>query len=151
MSNAKPTILSVEDNRDTQQLIQRLLERAGYEVLIAEHGLRAMDMLVTEELRPDLILLDILMQEIDGYDFCAKLGITPTRMAQYIADFLTFPYQASVDPKDVQLGILPAPFCRKNNVAAVKSGEDKTSFVLSNPFNLELMDHLNTFVGQDEI
>src|SRR5438105_12280175 len=72
-STKQPVILSVEDNRDTQQLIQRLLERAGYEVLMAEHGVRAMEMLVTQEIRPDLILLDIMMPEMNGYDFCAKL------------------------------------------------------------------------------
>src|SRR4051812_35348974 len=74
MTNSdRPLIMSVEDNRDTQQLIERLLVKAGYDVIIADNGVMGLEMLITQNQRPDLILLDIMMPEMNGYDFCAKL------------------------------------------------------------------------------
>src|SRR5687768_11933580 len=72
-SSDRPLIMSVEDNRDTQQLIERLLGKAGYDVIIGDNGVMGLELLINHNRRPDLILLDIMMPEMNGYEFCAKL------------------------------------------------------------------------------
>lgn len=58
-------ILIVEDNVDNFQLVRFLLERAGYEVLSAANGREGIAMAKQE--RPDLILMDLSMPEMDGW------------------------------------------------------------------------------------
>ncbi len=64
MQTAK-TILYVEDNLDNRTLVRRLLQASGYNVLEAANAAEALDLLNTH--RPDLILMDINMPDIDGY------------------------------------------------------------------------------------
>jgi two-component system cell cycle response regulator DivK len=59
-----PTILIVEDSRDTRTVIRLELERWGYKVIEAENGREAIE--ITEQLCPDLILMDLNMPEVDG-------------------------------------------------------------------------------------
>ena len=59
-------ILVVEDDRDISALIQIALKQAGYEVYSAFDGAAGADMVEKE--RFDLILLDIMLPEIDGYE-----------------------------------------------------------------------------------
>ncbi|HSP06991.1 MAG TPA: ATPase, T2SS/T4P/T4SS family [Acidobacteriota bacterium] len=255
----RPLIMSVEDNRDTQQLIERLLTKAGYDVIVADNGVIGLEMLIVQSHRPDLILLDIMMPEMNGYEFCAKLqenenlsyipvvfltalgeeqdkskafavgavdyltkpifknrllevvekqmqtnskwkqlqeqskriratdylnfkqflfdelslssekreklasvpaaqlyaviselGITSAQLARHIADHLNLNYLPDLAAADVQLGVLPAPFCKTNSIVAIKNDTGQNQFVLSNPFNLELLDHLNTLTGQQQ-
>lgn len=72
-----------------------------------------------------------------------KIGITTRQMAQYIADFLKLPYTSHIDPERIALGTLPAPFCRMNCVVAIKRESGKRAFVLSDPFNIELIDTID--------
>ncbi len=65
------SILVVEDSQINQRVLKRLLEKEGHEVRTALHGKEAL-LLVAEE-RPDLILLDILMPEMDGLELCRLL------------------------------------------------------------------------------
>ena len=58
-------IMAVDDEPDTVDLITLVLENAGYEVLPAYSGRDALDML--KDTKPDLILLDIMMEDIDGW------------------------------------------------------------------------------------
>lgn len=60
------TVLIVEDNEINQMLIATLLKKRGYRVIIADNGKIALKMLEKEEV--DLILMDIMMPEMDGYD-----------------------------------------------------------------------------------
>ena len=258
-NSSRPLVMSVEDNRDTQQLIERLLTKAGFDVIIADNGLIGLEMLIVQNQRPDLILLDIMMPEMNGYEFCAKLqenenlsyipvvfltalgeeqdkskafavgavdyltkpifknrllevvekqmqtnskwkqlqeqskkiratdylnfkqylfdelsltsekrdrlatipiaqiyaavselGITTAQLAKHIADHLNLTYMPDLTTADVQLGVLPAPFCKTNSVVAIKNEAGHNQFVLSNPFNLELLDHLTTLTGQQQ-
>ncbi|MCX8024394.1 MAG: response regulator [Thermanaerothrix sp.] len=64
MQTAK-TILYVEDNLDNRTLVRRLLQANGYNVLEAANAAEALNLLNTH--RPDLILMDINMPDIDGY------------------------------------------------------------------------------------
>jgi CheY-like chemotaxis protein len=63
-----PTILVVEDDRDTRTLVADLLREEGYRVATAENGRLALDRLRQGE-RPTLILLDLRMPVVDGWTF----------------------------------------------------------------------------------
>jgi len=68
-------ILVVDDEPDIAQLIRRYLERAGYEVLVAHGGADALDVAQVE--RPDLITLDIVLPDMDGFTVLERLGSQP--------------------------------------------------------------------------
>lgn len=67
----KPRVLIVEDNVDNFELVRFLLERAGYQVLSAANGLEGLDAAKRE--RPDLILMDLSMPEMDGWNATSHL------------------------------------------------------------------------------
>ena len=64
-------ILYIEDNPDNMTLVKRALESRGYTQLHAPNGLSGVSMAETEEL--DLILLDINLPDIDGYEVARRL------------------------------------------------------------------------------
>jgi CheY-like chemotaxis protein len=69
------TILAIDDNRDFLRLIELMLTKAGYEVLLAESALKASQLL--EERVPDAILLDIMMPVRNGLEFLENLRWDP--------------------------------------------------------------------------
>ena len=69
-------ILLVEDDETTRAVIQHALERDGWSVTQAEHGRVALARMA--ESRPDAILLDLMMPEMDGFEFLAELRRQPT-------------------------------------------------------------------------
>ncbi len=64
-------ILYVEDNPDNMQLVQRVIAALGHQFLWAADGLTGVSMAESE--RPDLILLDINLPDIDGYEVARRL------------------------------------------------------------------------------
>ncbi len=70
-------VLVVEDDADTRELLRRLLEREGFAVVEAETGRVALDRV--REQPPGLILLDLMMPEMDGFEFLAELRQTGGR------------------------------------------------------------------------
>ncbi len=68
-------ILYIEDNPDNRLLIRRVLQAEGYEVLEAIDGQSGMQR--AAEIQPDLILMDINLPEIDGYEVTARLKQLP--------------------------------------------------------------------------
>ncbi|MBM0743381.1 hybrid sensor histidine kinase/response regulator [Phormidium sp. CLA17] len=64
-------ILVVDDSADNRFLIQTTLEYGGYEVALAENGKTALEKV--EELLPDLILLDVMMPGMDGYEVTRRI------------------------------------------------------------------------------
>jgi two-component system alkaline phosphatase synthesis response regulator PhoP len=66
----KEKILIVDDENDIIEFLQYNLEQRGYEVITANNGKGAIEKL-TED--PDLIVLDIMMPEMDGYEVCKKI------------------------------------------------------------------------------
>lgn len=251
MSDAKPLILSVEDDEMMSLLIERALTGAGYRVETAADGARALEKLAA--VRPDLILTDVMLPGMDGYELCARLqadpelalipvifltaldspqdkaralacgavdflakpfakdallsevrkhaftkgrwsalkdglvaaawaprpgrleafhrhlfesldasaekravppeaaldlyaiaphlGLTPAQVAQKAAEFAGKAYLASVNPESIQLGVLPAAFCRSNRVIAVEDRQGR-AYVVSDPFDRELSELL---------
>jgi two-component system cell cycle response regulator DivK len=71
MARMANKILYVEDNPDNMTLVKRALEARGYEFLWAANGLAGVQMAETQE--PDLILLDINLPDIDGYEVARRL------------------------------------------------------------------------------
>ncbi len=65
------TILIVDDKPGVRQLIGDYLSEQGYQILEAANGAEALDLV--EQKRPDLILLDVMMPKLDGYQVMAKL------------------------------------------------------------------------------
>ncbi len=71
-ANALPAlVLVVDDDLDVLQALEALLGDAGYDVMVAESGENALRVIST--VRPDLLLLDVSMREVDGYEVCATL------------------------------------------------------------------------------
>ena len=69
------TILYVEDNISNRVLVRRILAADGYEVIEAENAQHTLD--IIEGLNPDLILMDINMPDMDGYNLTGKLKEIP--------------------------------------------------------------------------
>jgi two-component system, sensor histidine kinase and response regulator len=68
---AAPSILVVDDQPINVQLLKRKLEREGIRVVPAYNGLEALELIRKE--RPDLILLDVMMPDMDGIEVCQRL------------------------------------------------------------------------------
>jgi two-component system cell cycle response regulator DivK len=64
-------VLYIEDNPDNMMLVQRALESRGYRLLKAVNGLSGVEMAEREDV--DLILLDINLPDIDGYEVARRL------------------------------------------------------------------------------
>ncbi|RYZ35040.1 MAG: response regulator, partial [Myxococcaceae bacterium] len=108
------TVLNVNDDDANRYLVNRILEMSGYHVLEAATGMAAL--LMAEKHRPDVIVLDVKLPDISGYEVCARLRanaatsaiavmhtsatfITPDKKVQGLeggADaYLTQPYEPS--------------------------------------------------------
>ncbi len=79
MSDSKPAstdrLLLVDDNPNNLQVLFGALEQEGYELLIAQSGEEALR--IAQDARPQLILLDINMPGMDGYQTCEALKSDP--------------------------------------------------------------------------
>lgn len=71
----KRTIVVVDDDRDIRMILRANLEDEGYAVLEAGGGREALE--IIKESDPDLVVLDIMMPEVDGYDVLQELRSTP--------------------------------------------------------------------------
>ena len=257
----RPVIVSIDDDQDFLNLIQRLLGNKEYQVITADNGQDGLK--IIKEKKPNLILLDIQMKDIDGYQICtqlqadeetalipvifvtvledeqdkakafavgavdylvkplqkeallqkvrkhvvtdmrwksqpkkpipwhkriqpgdfikfkefifsqlklkpedkyqyaktppaniytlaAEMGVSENKMAQYIAEYLQLPYLSTINPENVQLGVLPTLFCKSNHVVAVTDTSGEKAFIITNPFDWDRLDNLNRFAGLDE-
>lgn len=70
------TILYIEDNPDNRMLVRRVLEAEGYQVVEAEDGLEGIECL--QSTIPDLVLMDINLPEMSGYEVTARLKQMPS-------------------------------------------------------------------------
>jgi chemosensory pili system protein ChpA (sensor histidine kinase/response regulator) len=70
-----PTVMVVDDSVTVRKVTQRLLQREGYEVMLAKDGLDALRQL--EERQPEVMLLDIEMPRMDGFDLTRNLRADP--------------------------------------------------------------------------
>lgn len=96
------------------------------------------------KLAPEKIEKWELIKTFNIYSICKVLEFSSSELAQSLAEFSKLPYCSYINPEKIELGKLPAPFCRKNNIVAVKDDSGHDLFILSDPFNYELSDLLRS-------
>lgn len=94
------TILVVDDEEDIRFVLGQMLKREGYEVLSAGSGEEALEML--KKTRPDLILLDVMMPGLDGWETCARI-------------------RSQEDTKDITVAMLTAKTSDEDKIRALES------------------------------
>ena len=72
---SKAKIMVVEDNIDETKLIKMALEPEGYEVVTAMNGKEAKEKI--GDAKPNFVILDVMMPEMDGFHFCSWLRSNP--------------------------------------------------------------------------
>ena len=93
----KKKVLVVDDERDIVELLRYNLSREGYDVIVAYNGKEALEKAAS---RPDLVILDVMMPLLDGFETCKRLKSDPP-MSQIPVIFLT----ASSSEVDEVLGL----------------------------------------------
>jgi CheY-like chemotaxis protein len=116
----KPLILVVEDHEFAREALATLLQTMGYQTLDAANGKDALAMLA-KGVRPDLILLDLMMPVMDGWEFMQRqrkdwrLCTIPTIVVTGVA---------SHDPRCLEMPIvrfLPKPYSAEQLLAAIEA------------------------------
>ncbi|MEW6751274.1 MAG: SpoIIE family protein phosphatase [Candidatus Latescibacterota bacterium] len=114
-------ILIVDDNTTNLRLLAEVLEGRGHAVLAATRGSRALEIAATA--RPDLVLLDLMMPEMDGYEVCRRLKAEP-QTASIPVIFIT----ANDQPEAVVAGFaagavdyIPKPFRQQEVLARAQA------------------------------
>jgi len=74
-TSVKKRVLVVDDNRDSAKTLAMLLKMTGYETQTADDGASAIES--TTSFKPEIILLDIGLPDMSGYDVCKKLREQP--------------------------------------------------------------------------
>ena len=119
--SAHKKILIVEDEKDILQLVKLYLEKEGYRTVTASTGSEGLAQVRAE--KPDLIVLDLMLPEIDGLEICKRLRSAPdTAMLPII--MLTAKAEESDTIIGLELGAddyVTKPFSPKTLVARVKA------------------------------
>jgi DNA-binding response OmpR family regulator len=113
-------ILIVDDEPSIVVPIQFLMEQQGYNVMVAENGESALDIIY--KYKPDLILLDIMLPRIDGYEVCEIVRLDP-RYRDIKIIFLTAKGREVEIAKGLALGAdayITKPFSNTELVSKVK-------------------------------
>lgn len=114
------TILSVDDERDVTELVRFHLGHAGYDVLTAGSGREALASIHAR--RPDLLLLDLMLPDIDGFGICEILRRDPATASLPV---IVVSAWATNDARNVALDLgaldyVTKPFSPRELVAKVK-------------------------------
>ncbi|MEG4029309.1 MULTISPECIES: response regulator [unclassified Microcoleus] len=120
LSFSKNTILIVDDNPTNLGVIFNVLDEAGLEVLVAQEGESALQKI--EYVTPDLILLDIMMPGIDGFETCSRLKSNPSTSEIPII-FMTALGNTDQKVKGLSLGAvdyITKPFQKEEVLARIK-------------------------------
>jgi two-component system, sensor histidine kinase and response regulator len=115
-------ILAVDDTRDNLILVQTILESEGYEIDLVEDGLTALQHI--EQSPPDLILLDVMMPGIDGYEVTRRIRNNPKLNSTYIPILLITAFHQSSVVEGLDAGaddFIRKPFDTDELLARVRS------------------------------
>lgn len=117
---SKARILVVEDNMDNYELVRFVLERAGYDVFLAVNGRDGVD--AARAQKPNLILMDLGMPEMDGWIAIEKLKADDVTKAipLYALTAHTLPHDRKKAVKAGCDGFVPKPIHMKNFVDVVE-------------------------------
>ena len=119
VDSATPVVLLVDDNTLNLQMLHQTLQGQGYRLLSAKSGEDALR--IAQQALPDLILLDIMMPGIDGYETCARLKANESTQNTVII-FLTALYDTKEKVRGLSLGavdFITKPFDPDEVVARV--------------------------------
>lgn len=151
-----PTVLVVDDNTNNLKIVALTLRELNFKIVIATNGKDALDLV--ERTKPDLILLDVMMPEMDGFEVCDILKSKPEYQNLPII-FLTAVGEKSKIVKGFELGgvdYITKPFNKEELIIRIKTHLElkftrdelqKTSDHLSE-LN-ELKDRMFSVIGHD--
>ena len=113
-------ILIADDSRTIRALVRKTLTAAGFDVTLACDGREAVQLARRD--RPDLVILDIQMPEMDGYAACEEILALENRRPDLPIIFLTKDTANHLHALGSQMGAyLPKPICETSLVATVQS------------------------------
>jgi two-component system alkaline phosphatase synthesis response regulator PhoP len=121
MALAPKKILIVEDEPDIAQLVKLYLEKAGFHTSVVNSGVEALKIIKSD--RPDLLILDLMLPEMDGIEVCKKIRTVPDTAFLPII-MLTAKAEESDTIIGLELGAddyVTKPFSPKALVARVKA------------------------------
>lgn len=157
MPLAPKKVLIVEDEPDIAQLVKLYLEKEGYHANVVSSGIDALKFMKSE--RPDLMILDLMLPEIDGIEVCKKIRTMPDTALLPII-MLTAKVEESDTIVGLELGAddyVTKPFSPKALVARVKAlfrrlerTQDQTQSSFSfGPLVMDLSRHEVTVKGKE--
>lgn len=113
-------ILVVDDDPYILMSLEFLMKKNGYEVMVARNGEEALDILNTAI--PDIVLLDIMMPDVNGYDICKHIKSTKTLKSSKVI-FMSAKTKDSDIKKGYELGAslyVKKPFSTRELVKDIK-------------------------------
>ncbi len=116
----QPKILMVDDTPKNIKLLEAVLAPRGYALVAAESGPEALEKVASE--RPDLVLLDVIMPGMDGYEVCRRLRANPA--TQMLPVVMITASEEREKVKAIEAGaddFIPKPFNQAELLARVKS------------------------------
>jgi len=148
-SQAPKKILIVEDESDIAQLVKMYLDKEGYHTAVAKTGMEGLKSLSSE--RPDLLILDLMLPEMDGLELCKKIRSKPETALLPII-MLTAKSEESDTIVGLELGAddyVTKPFSPKSLLARVKAlfrrldrqSDEKQSVYRYGPLVMDLSRH----------
>ena len=117
---ASEKILIVDDDEDVLLIVQTILDNAGYSAILARNGREGVEKAI--EFKPDLILLDVMMPELSGWEVCTTLKSAPETRPIPIA-MLTVKSEIRDLITGMQVGAddyITKPFTRKKLLSTVR-------------------------------
>lgn len=114
-------ILVIEDEKDIRELVKLYLEKEGFRISAASNGLEGLNQVRSE--RPDLVILDLMLPELDGIEVCKKIRADHSNATIPIL-MLTAKAEESDQIVGLELGAddyVTKPFSPKTLVARVKA------------------------------
>lgn len=121
LQNRTPHVLLVDDNPTNLQVLYQTLEGQGYRLLAARSGRDAIT--IAQRAAPDLILLDVMMPDLDGFETCAQLK-SDARTRDAAVVFLSALTESSDKVRGLELGavdFINKPFQAQEVIARVRT------------------------------